>query len=86
MKLIFFSGVLAFSVWTLVAIEAPKSTSAPSSESPRAKVTVENWDKGGALSHWVYTHVSEVFPSAVIRQRRRNSRSAGADSARRSVD
>jgi len=36
--------------------------------SPRAQVTVENWDKGGALSHWVYTHVSEVFPSAVIRR------------------
>ena len=37
-------------------------------ESPRAQVTIGNWDKGGALSHWVYTHVSEVFPSAVIRR------------------
>jgi hypothetical protein len=36
--------------------------------SPRAQVTVENWDKGGALSRWVYTHVSELFPSAVIRR------------------
>lgn len=36
--------------------------------SPRARVTVENWDKGSALSHWVYTHVSEVFPSAVVRR------------------
>ncbi|HZR04536.1 MAG TPA: serine hydrolase domain-containing protein [Candidatus Udaeobacter sp.] len=36
--------------------------------SPRAQVTVENWDKGGQLSRWVYTHVSEVFPSAVIRR------------------
>jgi len=36
--------------------------------SPRGQVTLENWDKGGALSHWVYTHVSEVFPSAVIRR------------------
>jgi CubicO group peptidase (beta-lactamase class C family) len=68
MKLIFFSGLLAFCVWTIVATEAPKSVTAPSSESPRAQVTVENWDKGGALSHWVYTHVSEVFPSAVIRR------------------
>jgi hypothetical protein len=68
MKLIFFFGLLAFCVWTIVATEAPKSASAPSSESPRAQVTVENWDKGGALSHWVYTHVSEVFPSAVIRR------------------
>ena len=62
MKLIFFSGLFAFSVWALVATEAPKSVSTPFSESPRAQVTVENWDKGGALSHWVYRHVSEVFP------------------------
>jgi len=68
MKLIFFSGLAAFCVWTIVATEAPKSASTPSSESPRAQVTVENWDKGGALSHWVYTHVSEVFPSAVVRR------------------
>ena len=59
---------MAFCVWTIVATEAPKSASTPSSESPRAQVTVENWDKGGALSHWVYTHVSEVFPSAVVRR------------------
>jgi CubicO group peptidase (beta-lactamase class C family) len=37
-------------------------------QSPRAQVTIENWDKGGALSHWVYTHVPEVFPSAVVRR------------------
>jgi CubicO group peptidase (beta-lactamase class C family) len=36
--------------------------------SPRAQVTIANWDKGGALSHWVYTHTSEVFPSAVVRR------------------
>src|SRR6266850_6059371 len=34
----------------------------------RAQVTVENWDKGGPLSHWVYTHLSEVFPSAIVRR------------------
>jgi hypothetical protein len=34
----------------------------------RAQVTVENWDKGGSLSHWVYTHMSEVFPVAVVRR------------------
>jgi CubicO group peptidase (beta-lactamase class C family) len=38
------------------------------SASPRAQVTVENWDKGGSLSHWVYTHMSEVFPVAVVRR------------------
>ena len=37
-------------------------------DSPRVQVTVENWDKGGPLSRWVYTHMSEVFPSAVIRR------------------
>jgi CubicO group peptidase (beta-lactamase class C family) len=37
-------------------------------DSLRAKVTVENWDKGGPLSRWVYTHMSEVFPSSVIRR------------------
>src|SRR5438309_1269771 len=36
--------------------------------SPRTQVTVENWDKGGALSHWVYTNMSELFPSAVVRR------------------
>ena len=36
--------------------------------SPRAQVTVENWDKGGPISRWVYTHMSEVFPSSVIRR------------------
>src|SRR6266436_10024890 len=36
--------------------------------SPRAQVTVENWDKGGPLSHWVYTHLSEVLPTAVVRR------------------
>src|SRR6266850_32350 len=34
----------------------------------RAQVTVENWDKGGPLSRWVYTHMSEVFPVAVVRR------------------
>lgn len=36
--------------------------------SMRAQVTVKNWDKGGAPSHWVYTHLSEVFPAAVVRR------------------
>ena len=52
--------------------EATETSATPKSagwrESPRAQVTIENWDKGGALSHWVYTHLSEVFPSAVVRR------------------
>jgi hypothetical protein len=46
----------------MIATEAPEFAGTPASESPRTQVTVDNWDKGGALSHWVYTHVSEVFP------------------------
>ncbi|MFL6299793.1 MAG: serine hydrolase domain-containing protein [Terriglobales bacterium] len=40
--------------------------SAPEITPTREQVTVENWDKGGALSHWVYTHISDVFPTATI--------------------
>ncbi|MFN2622036.1 MAG: serine hydrolase domain-containing protein [Chthoniobacterales bacterium] len=31
-------------------------------------MTVQNWDKGGPLSHWAYIHLSEIFPSAIIRR------------------
>ncbi len=34
----------------------------------RAGVTSTNWDEGGARSHWVYLHPSEVFPSAILRR------------------
>jgi CubicO group peptidase (beta-lactamase class C family) len=34
----------------------------------RDEVTVENWDKGGELTHWVYLHPSEVFPAGVVRR------------------
>lgn len=59
--------------WLLVALIAVAlSDNAPADDakpaSLRAQVTVENWDKGGPLSRWVYTHMSEVFPSAVIRR------------------
>src|SRR5436305_973107 len=40
--------------------------SAPEITPTREQVTVENWDKGAALSHWVYTHISDVFPTATI--------------------
>src|ERR1700757_2499146 len=36
--------------------------------SMRAQVTVENWDKGGAISHWTYLHAGEVSPTAIIRR------------------
>jgi CubicO group peptidase (beta-lactamase class C family) len=47
---------------------APTPTGAARSPSLRAQVTTANWDKGGAISHWVYTHLSEVFPAAVVRR------------------
>jgi len=64
---------LSFIVLVAVLGSALSTSSAPetvasSALSPRAQVTIENWDKGGALSHWVYTHVSEVLPSAVVRR------------------
>src|SRR5437763_7938340 len=63
---------VVFAIWSGFAVAGERASIRPalaaSPQSPRAQVTVENWDKGGALSHWVYTHVSEVFPSAVIRR------------------
>jgi hypothetical protein len=61
-------AVFAISSGLAVAREAALIQTASTPESTRAQVTIENWDKGGTLSHWVYTHVSEVFPSAVIRR------------------
>ena len=54
----------------LIAVALPDNTRAEDVKpaSPRTQVTVENWDKGGSLSHWVYTHMSEVFPVAVVRR------------------
>ena len=55
-----------------VALIMPSPVRAqPAAPSPmRAQVTVENWDKGGAVSHWAYLHVSEVSPTAIIRRGR----------------
>ncbi|HEY2102458.1 MAG TPA: serine hydrolase domain-containing protein [Chthoniobacterales bacterium] len=54
--------VIALALWEETQAEEAKPASS------RPQVTVENWDKGGALSRWVYTHMPEVFPSAVIRR------------------
>src|SRR5437763_6830234 len=63
---------VVFAIWSGFAVAGERASIRPalaaSPQSPRAQVTIENWDKGGALSHWVYTHVSEVFPSAVVRR------------------
>jgi CubicO group peptidase (beta-lactamase class C family) len=34
----------------------------------RTKVNLQNWDDGGELSHWVYLHSTEVFPSTIVRR------------------
>src|SRR5438046_5621950 len=60
--------VLAMWLCLPVAGERASIQQAPTPESPRAQVTIESWDKGGALSHWVHTHMSEVFASAVARR------------------
>src|SRR5690242_8627290 len=62
--------LLVFAICSQLAIAGEGMSSQPAQkrESLRAQVTVENWDKGGALSHWVYTHLSEVFPSAIVRR------------------
>ena len=61
---------VVLAIWFCLPVAAERASiqQASTPESPRAQVTIENWDKGGALSHWVYTHVSEVFPSAVVRR------------------
>jgi len=51
-----------------VAGSASPVAAASGRESARAQVTIENWDKGGAVSHWAFTHMSEIFPSAVVRR------------------
>src|ERR1700722_5444431 len=60
--------MVSFAVSVVSALSLGQGLSATerSPETPRAHVTIENWDKGGALSHWAYTHVSEVFPVAVV--------------------
>ncbi|MBO0695767.1 MAG: hypothetical protein J2P56_06660, partial [Verrucomicrobia bacterium] len=58
-------------IYATIILVAPSSSpvaAANGGESPRAQVTIENWDKGGALSHWAFTHMSEIFPSAVVRR------------------
>src|SRR5438105_11739866 len=60
---------LCWLVIPLAALVLPRDICAEEAKpaSMRAQVTVDNWDKGGPLSHWVYTHLSEVFPAAVVR-------------------
>ncbi len=61
-------GLLLAVVLQHASIAAEDNSRDMSGESPRSKASVENWDKGGALSHWVYTHVPDLFRTAVIKR------------------
>ena len=61
-------GLLLAVVLQHASIAAEENSRDMSGESPRSKASVENWDKGGALSHWVYTHVPDLFRTAVIKR------------------
>ena len=52
----------------IAALTLPNDARAEQPTPIRAPATVENWDKGGPVSHWTYTHLSEVFPSAIVRR------------------
>src|SRR5688572_2154893 len=46
----------------------PPGYSAEETARLRRAVTLENWDDGGEISRFVYQHVSEIFPVAVVRR------------------
>jgi CubicO group peptidase (beta-lactamase class C family) len=52
----------------MAALALPNDLRAEQPTPMRAQATVENWDKGGPVTRWTYTHLSEVFPSAFVRR------------------
>ena len=46
----------------------PQQTLVQRDRDLRAKVTLENWDNGGAISTFVYQNATEVFPPAPVRR------------------
>src|SRR5215469_3391807 len=62
-----------YSYWLLLTLVPVIAASllraqAVAPSSMREQVTVENWDKGGAISHWAYLHAGEFAPTAIIRR------------------
>ncbi len=53
---------------TIAQTPAAQQTPVQRDRSLRAKVTLENWDNGGAISTFVYQNATEVFPSAPVRR------------------
>jgi hypothetical protein len=64
------SLLLAATHLVTLIMPSPVRAQPPVPSAMRAQVTVENWDKGGAVSHWAYLHASEVSPTAIIRRGR----------------
>ena len=62
--------LLAATHWVTLIMPSQVRAQPPVPSAMRAQVTVENWDKGGAVSRWAYLHVSEVSPTAIIRRGR----------------
>ena len=60
--------IVATAEFAISSLSQAQSTPKTPAPSMRAQATVENWDKGGALTHWVYAHISEVFPAAIVRR------------------
>jgi CubicO group peptidase (beta-lactamase class C family) len=52
----------------IAALALPNDARAEQATPMRGQVTVGNWDKGGPVSRWTYTHLSEVFPSDIVRR------------------
>lgn len=50
------------------AAAGPASTPADAARALRARIDVDTWDDGGELSRFAYLHMSEIFPTAVVRR------------------
>lgn len=62
------NAVFSVLLLTITCIGQQSSSVLDRDRSFRARVNTENWDDGGDLSHWVYLHMSEVFPASVVRR------------------
>jgi CubicO group peptidase (beta-lactamase class C family) len=59
---------VVFCCATIAQTPTPQQTPVQSDRAVRAKVTLENWDNGGAISTFVYQNATEVFSSAPVRR------------------
>ena len=59
---------VAFCFVTVAQTPTPLQTLVQRDRALRAKVTLEDWDDGGAISTFVYQNATEVFSSAPVRR------------------